>query len=894
MTQDSADRTGGRHSVAFYERVLSAVQDAVIAIDRDGLVTLWNTGAHELYGYTEEEALGTSLNALIMPIGGRRVAQAKRGELLRDGAYRGAWPVCDKRGREFTVHVSVAAITNDAGELDGAIGISRDVTKQVETFRALERNERRFRARFEQSGMPQAILGLDGRFLDVNDALCSLVGRRRKEMVGQRTSELHHPSDAAFGEQRGKDLFDGGVESATWQRVFATGDGSPVPVLVYASLIRDAAGQPDTVACFFQDLTQLRAAETEISRVATRFRAIVETAQDGIWSTDAEGNTLFANQKLADILGHSLEAIYRLPAPVIVAPHDPETLAEKVRTRASRGPEVYEMDYQHPCNGVRRLRVSVAPFHGDHGDVSMAVVSDITHVRQVEDELRRRALYDELTGLPNRTLLRDRLDGAVARVGRGGASTVAVLFLDLDHFKLINDTWGHEYGDRLLQQVAVRLQAAVRDEDTVVRFGGDEFVVVCEVADVDEAQRAAARIAAALDDPFTIDDQQIFCGVSVGIALSPPAAAAEVLRFADAAMNSAKDRGRGRVATFDAAIAHEAEARLTLGRDLRVALAEQQLQMHYQPIVDLATGAVVSVEGLARWTHAARGEVSPELFVGVATQAGLSAVLDSWALRRGADDLLRMRSRLGRAIPIAINVSAANLTDSTLEQELVASLSEFEVPHGGLIVEITENALMEHPQRARETIERLKRRGVATAIDDFGTGYSSLAYLNQLPVQTLKIDRSFTSAMAEDEDAFAIVAAIIDLARTLGLRTVAEGIETTKQLALLKKLGCWGGQGYLWSPALPLDELCATVARGDFGVATDNDPAAAPVRRRRDPVAEGHGLRHLLRLHREGASLTTIAAALNAEGYRTPQGNRWHKASVARVISDLAYPRVTA
>src|SRR4051812_23995424 len=877
--------------------------------------------------------------------------------------------------------------------------------------------ERLAQARFEQSAMPQVMLDLDGHITDVNAATCRLVGRSRDALLGVSTATLHHPSDPSYGTQRGADVFSARVEAASWERVFATPEGQPLPVLVHASLIRDAAGEPSAIFAIIQDLRVLRDAQLELDRVSARFeallggagdwaaivdpdgrliyaspavhlalgldergvegrigfeflhaedvdaakgtlarvasepgrsesvigrvitasgesvwieevltnrlhdphiqgivctgrdvtermmaeralraseerfRSIVETAQEGIWAVNAAGRTIFANARLAQILGLPLNHIYATSAPDVLG-HGSD-MTERLRSRAEVGPESYELEYQHPDGQLHVLHVTATPLHQPHITGSLATIMDVTETRRVEDELRRRALHDDLTGLPNRTLLTDRLEQALARVQREGDCAVAVMFIDLDHFKLVNDSWGHTTGDALLRQVADRIRGAVRPGDTVARFGGDEFVVVCEVADVGAAEQMARHVVGSLTDRFEVEDQTLYAAASVGIAVSPPASAGELLRFADVAMYDAKARGRGRVQLFDVALAERSAERLVLGNDLRDALEHNRLDMHYQPIVDLSTGVVVSVEALARWNHPQRGLISAAQFVGIAETAGMGPALDRWALTSGARDGHILRQRLASQVRVAVNVSAANLADPTLEGNLMSALAALDVPRDLLILEITESALMEQPEQARETIRRLSERGIATAIDDFGTGYSSLAYLNQLPVQTLKIDRSFVAGLTEDEDAFAIVAAIVALARTLKGRPVAEGVEPREQLGLLQRLGCGAGQGYLWPRPLPLDDTVAAIASRPaerFDVTSDSARRAPAARRRKEPVTSEHGLQLILRLHRQGASLATVAAALNTEGFRTPQGLRWHRASIARVIRDVAFP----
>jgi diguanylate cyclase (GGDEF)-like protein len=522
------------------------------------------------------------------------------------------------------------------------------------------------------------------------------------------------------------------------------------------------------------------------------------------------------------------------------------------------------------------------------------MITDVTEARRVEDALRHRALHDQLTGLANRSLLTDRLEQAVGRLARQNAGSVAVLFADVDQFKLVNDSWGHAAGDALLVGVGARLVGALRPGDSVARFGGDEFVVVCEDTDEQQARELAAQLLAALEAPFDLDGQRVYVGASIGIAVSPPQTAPDLLRFADAAMYRAKAAGRGRAHVFDAALADESADRLELSNHLRDALQRDELALHYQPIIELATGRVLGVEALARWQHRTRGLVSPARFVGVAELTGLANALDQWTVERACRDYAELRDTFGGQPRIAVNISAGHLADPDFEAMVLAAAAAHDVADGGLVLEITENVLMADPGLAGVLLQRLRDRGVDSSIDDFGTGYSSLAYLGRLPVTTLKIDRAFIERITEDPDALAITASIVDLARTMRMTSVAEGVETVEQAALLRSLSCTAAQGFLWSPAMSPTELIALLAAlpgGRFEVPSLS--AGSPrSQAAEDRVTDEHGLQRLMRLHRDGASLATIAAALNTEGFRTPGNLRWHRASVARVISTVAYPGI--
>ncbi|MCU1673313.1 MAG: hypothetical protein JWN77_1426 [Frankiales bacterium] len=1008
-------------SDALAAAALASMGQAAVLTDLDGVVLLWNAAAEQLYGYRADEAVGRVLRDLVIPSDGHASAREEAARLVGGKVYSGAWTVHDKARRVFPVHVTSSAVRDDSGELVGLLGVSSDLSRVRAVEAELGASERRFRARFEQAALPQAIFGLDLRCVAVNDALCQLLGRPREDLLARTTEHLHHPSDERHGQLRGVELLSGGRDTDQWERVFQLPDGTALPVFVNATLVRAADGSPESIACFVQDLTQLRAAEERLQAVTDRhealmahasdwlvvvdvagellyasaavpaalgydvadvvgrsgwsfahpddvpavaaamervvaepgrreavqlrirhadgrwvwyeevltnrlgepaiggivclgrdiaarveseqalkaseewFRNIAATAQEGIWAIDAAGGTLFANDELLRILGVERDVLDDTTPSLLLAPDDPDTLRHAVLTGASgSGPDKHELGYRHPDGTDRRLHVAVSVLQHAGGSGWLAMVSDVTEVRRIEAELRHRALYDELTGLPNRALLLDRLDQALAR-GAEDSAPVAVLLLDLDDFKLVNDTWGHAAGDQLLQTVADRLAAAVRPSDTVARFGGDEFVVVCEGLDEAEVLALAERLIAAVGERGEVDGHATYVGVSVGIAMSPPECPDHLVRFADAAMYDAKARGRNRAQLFGQELAEAAADRLVLGNDLREALGAGTLRLQYQPIVDLTSGVVVGVEGLARWDHAGRGPVAPSRFVRVAELTGQAPALDAWALDRACADVAQLRAGLGADVTIGVNITAANLGERRLEEQVVAAVTRRNVAPEALVLEVTETTLMAHPEVAKASLERLRAHGVSIAIDDFGTGYSSLAYLNQLPVQTMKIDRSFVLALTEDPDAFAIAAAIADLGRTLGLRTTAEGVETPEQLALLRRLGCTSGQGFLWSPARLVDDLVDLVAAlpdRRFVVSTDV-PAAAPAgRRRREEVTPQHGRDELVRMHGNGASLATIASALNAAGFRTPQGLRWHRASVARVISDLAYPQL--
>jgi diguanylate cyclase (GGDEF)-like protein len=433
-------------------------------------------------------------------------------------------------------------------------------------------------------------------------------------------------------------------------------------------------------------------------------------------------------------------------------------------------------------------------------DLERRVTERTREVERAHRQLERLALYDPLTGLANRTLLADRIDRAMAGVERG-AVPPAVLLLDLDGFKVVNDSFGHVVGDRLLVEVARRLQAVVRDTDTVARLGGDEFAVVATAATATRALEIAGRIQDALKHPIQTGAQQCWVGTSIGIRMAEPGQTAETLvRDADTAMYVAKGQGRGGVRFFEADMHATALVRVRVAEELRTAISSGQLEMDYQPIVELEGGRIAGVEALVRWRHPTRGRLGPEQFIAVAEDTGLVVPLGAWVLDTTIAQLARWRATVldGADFGMHVNVSPLELRSPAFAEDVLARLAREGAAATDLMVEITETQLMgEDPQTAR-TLGTLRAAGVGVAIDDFGSGYSSIGYIRRLFVDTIKIDRSLVSDLDTDPAQHRVAAAILALMDAFGLTAVAEGVETAEQAARLRALGCRYGQGYLW------------------------------------------------------------------------------------------------
>ncbi|MET0701488.1 MAG: EAL domain-containing protein [Mycobacterium sp.] len=494
----------------------------------------------------------------------------------------------------------------------------------------------------------------------------------------------------------------------------------------------------------------------------------------------------------------------------------------------------FDIDYRIVLpDGVTRWLRSQGRVELDGASVAFhmrGTVQDITEQRSAEDALAHQALHDPLTGLPNRTLLLDRLTHMLGRLDRSDES-VGLLFIDIDRFKVINDSLGHPAGDHMLLAMASRLRTTLRTSDTLARFGGDEFVILCEgLTGEEEAIGIAARIRDAMQQPLSWGKGELIVTLSIGIAMASSAmvSAESLLRDADAAMYRAKQDGRARSAVFAHSMRAKAVDRLDTEVALRRGIAGGELEIEYQPIIELGTRRIVGSEALVRWRHPSRGQVPPGQFIPIAEETGLIVPLGAWVLREAAIQAAAWRARSGLAsFKMAVNLSPLQVADAGLVRLVAEVIAESGLPPDCLELEITETALMEDAASAVKILESLKGLGVGLSIDDFGTGYSSLSYLKRFPVDTLKIDQSFVADLSDSNDD-AIIKAVISLASALNLGTVAEGVETAGSASRLVELGCGLAQGFYFArpaPAATIDTLLDAASAAQVPAAASASPA---------------------------------------------------------------------
>ena len=691
-------------------------------------------------------------------------------------------------------------------ELRGEVAGARDARAALEASRA----------EFELvvRSMPQIvwITRPDGWHTYFNQQWLDFTGLTLEESLGHGWNPPFHPDDRSRA-------------AARWEQATSTGepyeidyrlrraDGVYHWMLGRAMPLRDAAG---TIVKWFGTCTDIEALKQAQVQIEEQAR-LLDLAQDAILVEDVEHRIVYWNHGAERIFGWSAEDAVGHTLDELISPDRSEvdSALTVLHTRGEWSGELHFVDVTGATRIMESRWTLLRDADGGFKGV-LAVNTDVTERRATEANflqvLQDGAMRDPLTGLPNRALLADRLDQAVAHSQRT-QSPVAVLFIDLDDFKVINDGSGHLLGDKVLMEVARRFGGMLRDGDTVARFGGDEFVVVLPDTDVVSAEDIAHRLLAAVGEPMEVDGHRLHVSASIGVAVSPPVEPEALMRSADAAVYYAKSCGRAQVRAFVGELSAKAEERLHLSSELRDALDRDQLDLVYQPVVDLNSGNVIGVEALARWRHPARGQVPPDVFVAVAEQTGLARRLDSWVMRRACVEMARLR-RAGALTDncyVAVNVTASSVGDPTFPTVVQQALADACLPPTALVVEVTETGVMKDLDVGIRTLCAFRDLGVRVALDDFGTGWSSLTYLKRLPASILKLDRSFVARIHEDDEDRAIAAAVLLLGHATGMTVVAEGIETRAQLDVLRTLGCTAGQGYLWHHGVPADGVADAV-----------------------------------------------------------------------------------
>ncbi len=681
------------------------------------------------------------------------------------------------------------------------------------TQKTLAGQERHFRAYFEQAAVGMAATSPAKGWLEVNSAMCAMLGYTREELLTKTWADVTHPDDRADNLESLMQLQSGQLDATTFDKRYLHKDGRTV----YAHVALRAVRRPDRVLDYVVVLVEDVSTNKHHEDMLRRLAQILDRSSDEIYMFDARSRRfLFANKGAQRNLGYSAEELHDL-TPLDLNPGlSPDDFARLMASLFEPGRSPTRLEGEHRRKDGTSYPIE-ARFHlslKDETPAVVAIVQDTTERRRLQERLRHQATHDSLTGLPNRVFFHDVLEKAIAHAQRY-STLIAVMFLDIDAFKNINDALGHEYGDRLLQEIAKRLILTLRREDwvarredLVARQGGDEFTILLQdLTSVDDITHVAERLLAAITQPLSIQDRTVYVTASIGVTVYPfdDTDSDGLLRNADVAMYQAKDAGGGSFAFYAAAMSAQISERRTTEDGLRQALRRNQLLLYYQPQISLRTKRLVGVEALIRWQHPERGLIPPDQFIPVAEDSGLIVPMGEWILREACTQGRLWRSRGLKGLKISVNLSGRQLRDRNLVAmvDQILKETEFDPVANALELEVTESTLMDDMGTAAETLSAFRRMGLRLALDDFGTGYSSLNYLKRFQIDTLKIDQSFVRDIACNPEDAAIASVIIRLGHSLNLTVIAEGVETQEQLELLRGAGCDEIQGYYYSKPLP-------------------------------------------------------------------------------------------
>ena len=688
--------------------------------------------------------------------------------------------------------------------------------------------EDRYRASFEQAAVGILHTSLQGRILQCNQSFARIVGYSPEELVGSNFQDITPPEDRDAGKATAMRLLSGEVRSASFEKRYLRKDGTLTWVMLTISIQHDEADRPLFFLTLVQDIDARKQAEAllagaqEALRISEeRYRTAFQMSLDSInLNRLSDGMYVDCNKAFLDVTGYTREEVIgqtSLALNIWEDPSDRNRMVEalhaggvcrnmETRFRKKNGETIWGL-----------LSASVMELEGV--PCVLTITRDISEVKTAQDEIRQLAFYDPLTELPNRRLLLERLRRAVAASQRSGRLR-ALLFIDLDNFKNLNDTLGHSVGDLLLREVGARLRECIRTNDTAARVGGDEFVVIIEdlgATAEDAASRArtvAEKILASIMRPYMLAGRECRSTSSIGITIfgGRKESSSAILQQADIAMYQAKAAGREAIRFFAPELQSAVNARAALEGELRQGIAKREFVLWYQPQLD--RGKVIGAEALLRWNHPQRGILSPHEFIALAEETGLIVPLGDQVLGDACRQLALWARRAETAsLSVAVNVSARQFRQTDFVEHVLAALESNGANPAHLDLEITESMLLEDLEGTVAIMQELRSRGVRFSLDDFGTGYSSLAYLKRLPLDQLKIDRTFVRDMLADETSGAIAHAIIWLSRAMHLSLLAEGVETEEQLAWLSNLGCPAYQGYLFSPPVPVEEFERLLAR---------------------------------------------------------------------------------
>jgi diguanylate cyclase (GGDEF)-like protein/PAS domain S-box-containing protein len=808
-TQDSLLRD----SEAVLSATINAALDAVVHMDSAGIITRWNNQAEKIFGWPQVEAVGRMLHETIIPPQYREAHIRGMEHFLASGEgsllnKRIEMTALHRNGHEFPIELSITPLKM-AGQYEFSAFI-RDITERKQIEAALRASELRLREITELMPVTLFVKDAASRFIMLNKAGESQFGVTLDELRGTDGSQFFP------AEQMTHFL-------ATDAKVFATGRVVDIEEIVWnveqkqnrqirtlKKPLYDETGAPLYLICMTIDITEHKQLLDSL-RLSS---LVLENSSEGMLVTDENNLIIAVNPAFSSITGYSFDEVQGKNPKILSSGRQDkafyQAMWQELNTTGHWQGEIWD---KRKNGEIYAKFLTINTIRNEAGSVYryVALFTDITEKKQSDELIWRQANFDMLTELPNRQMFSDRLKQEIMKSERAHLP-LALLLIDLDEFKEVNDTLGHAMGDILLQEAALRIADCVRATDTVARLGGDEFtVVLSQLADNTRAEDIAQKILAKLAEPYHLGSKVTYISASIGITLYPNDATdiESLIKNADQAMYLSKSHGRNRFSYFTPALQEMAQKRLGLTNDLRGALAANQFQVYYQPIVELATGNIHKAEALIRWHHPERGMVSPAEFIPLAEETGLIVEIGFWVFKEAVHQVSHWKKLFNEAFQISVNRSPAQFQNHLGLNYLpiITYLDELQLSGRSIVFEITEGLLLDAHSGVTDTLIKFRDEGIQVALDDFGTGYSALSYLKKFDIDYLKIDKSFVDHMATDASDLALCEAIIVMAHKLGLKVIAEGVETEAQRRLLADSGCDYAQGYLFSKPVPPEEF---------------------------------------------------------------------------------------
>lgn len=786
-----------------YESLFRHNPNLVCLFDMEGYLRIANPALQTITGYTPEEFQNRSYKEMIFSQYHEDVEcllpRIMRGETIR-------FELATRHKDGHRIDLAVTSIPMIVDEKVTAIYvIAEDITARKQMAEALRESEAKYRFFAENTSDLISVFQTDGTIQYASPSHETVLQYPIEEYVGNHARKFLHPEDIPRLQEMLLQLMRTKEQQQIEYR-YRRKDGEWLTLESTVIPIVEHDGQVESCAVIARDVTKRKRAERQLEESEQRYRSLFAHNPDAVFSINTCGIVTRVNPAAQTITGYAKEEMLGRSFFEFISKKDRPRAIQAFRQGRMDTTQYYEVSIKHKDGHPIFLHVKIVPIVIDQVTVGVfGIATDVTERKQAEETINHMAFHDALTDLPNRRLFKDRLTNQL-RDAQIAGKMLCIMFLDLDRFKLVNDTLGHDVGDRLLVGVAHKLKSCLRPQDMLARMGGDEFtILLAELEDVDYALRIADEILQIFTQPFIIDEHHLHITTSIGIAVFPKDGAdvETLMKNADVAMYRAKEQGKNRYQLF--ADAGMGISTLMLENQLRHALGRDELLLHYQPQVDMQTGSIIGMEALIRWEHPDLGLLTPKAYMHLAEEMGTILEINRWALREACKQCSTWRQTLHPTLKIAVNLSARQFQQQDFEREVESILAETGLPADALILEIKESTAMYDAQIVMEKLQRLKRLGVQIAIDDFGTGYSSLSLLRKYPIDILKIDSSFVKELPLCPDSLAIVQGIISLAQSLKRKVVAEGVETGKQMRLLEELGCTLAQGYLFSHPLPTE-----------------------------------------------------------------------------------------